>query len=177
MKEICIAQLDKAKYKGFILQFSYWTDSYYEIVRDYGELFSIKLVKRPFANPMEKHFMGTLYEDSLEKPTAYSIGTDEIAGYLEVARESWNNRLRVTELLILEPFRGKGFGSKLITKAKEIAFTEGFREVILETQSCNTRAIDFYLKNAFTINGIDLSSYSVEDIENKEVRLELVCRQ
>lgn len=51
-----------------------------------------------------------------------------------------------------------------------------FREIILETQSCNYKAIEFYIKNGFIINGIDLSCYSNDDIKKKEVRLELVYK-
>ncbi|NLK44818.1 MAG: GNAT family N-acetyltransferase, partial [Tissierellia bacterium] len=43
-------------------------------------------------------------------------------------------------------------------------------------QTCNTRAIDFYIKNGFIVNGIDLSCYSNDDVEKKEVRLELVYK-
>ena len=91
-------------------------------------------------------------------------------------RESWSNRLRITEILVFDEYRRRGYGTVLINKAKEIAKVEGSREIILETQSCNTKAIDFYMKNGFIVNGIDLSCYSNDDVEKKEVRLELVYR-
>jgi ribosomal protein S18 acetylase RimI-like enzyme len=44
--------------------------------------------------------------------------------------------------------------------------------LIVETQSCNVPAINFYLKHGFKLIGFDVTAYSNEDIERKEVRLE-----
>ncbi len=172
-----ITPLNPQQYKNFILNFKYTTTHYYDIEINPNEIFSITLVKKPFNEEVQKGFTGKLYEDWLENPSAFSLIDDgQILGYLEVDRESWNNRLRITEILILDEFRGKGFGTILINKAKEIAKEEGFREVILETQSCNSKAIDFYIKNGFRVNGIDLSCYTNKDVEKREVRLEMVHR-
>lgn len=92
---------------------------------------------------------------------------------MEVDKEAWSNRLRITEILILDEFRGKGYGTILINKDKKIAKEEGFRQIILETQSCNTNTIDFYIKGGFKVGGIDLSCYSSDDVEKKEVRLKM----
>lgn len=79
-------------------------------------------------------------------------------------------------ILILDKCRGKDYGTLLINQAKEIAEKEEFREIILETQSCNSKAVEFYTKDGFKINGIDFSSYTNNDVEKKEVRLEMVYR-
>lgn len=177
MEDLLIKQLDQKEYDQFKLEFRYTTSSYYEVIRDPGQLFSIRLSKRDLDEELEKEFEGILFAEYLENPSVYAICSDkEIFGYMEVNREAWNNRLRITELLIQAEFRGQGYGARLIEKAKEIMRSEGCRELILETQSCNTRAIDFYLKNGFIVNGLDLSCYSNEDIEKKEVRLEMVWR-
>lgn len=172
-----IIALDKDEYKGFKLEFKYTTEYYYDIIIDPNKIFSIELIKKPFGKELDKGFTGKLYEDYLEDPSAFSLNNnEEVLGYIEVDREAWNNRLRITEILILNKFRGKGYGTILINKAKEIAAKEEFREIILETQSCNSKAIEFYIKNKFKINGIDLSSYTNDDVEKKEVRLEMVYR-
>ena len=44
--------------------------------------------------------------------------------------------------------------------------------LVLETQSCNVPAINFYLKQSFTLIGFDIAAYSNDDVEKKEVRLE-----
>jgi ribosomal protein S18 acetylase RimI-like enzyme len=46
------------------------------------------------------------------------------------------------------------------------------RMLVVETQSCNILAVNFYLKNGFELIGFDIAAYSNEDIERKEVRLE-----
>ncbi len=44
---------------------------------------------------------------------------------------------------------------------------------VLETQTCNENAIAFYRRSGFEIIGFDLYSYSNEDPERPEVRIEL----
>ncbi|MCQ4922387.1 hypothetical protein [Tissierella carlieri] len=39
-----------------------------------------------------------------------------------------------------------------------------------------SKAIDFYIRNGFKVNGIDLSCYTNDDIGKNEVRIEMVCR-
>jgi ribosomal protein S18 acetylase RimI-like enzyme len=172
-----IVQLELQEYKGFTLVFRYETDDYYEITRTPGEFFTIRLDRKAFTETQKKGFDGHLFDDHLGAPSAFALYSgDQVAGYIEVDRETWHERLRVTELLILEPYRRKGFGRILMDKAKTIAEGEGFREIVLETQSCNTRAIDFYIQQEFFVNGIDLSHYTNTDVEKHEVRIEMVYR-
>jgi len=172
-----ITLLDKKEYKGFNLEFKYTTKFYYDIINDSKEIFSIKLIKKQFEKELHKGFTGKLYQDYFEDASAFCIhNSEDIFGYLEVDRETWNNRLRITQLLILDKFRRNGCGTLLINKAKEIAKKEKFREIILETQSCNYKAIEFYIKNGFIVNGIDLSCYSNDDVTKNEVRLEMIFR-
>lgn len=49
-------------------------------------------------------------------------------------------RLIVTEIWISEPLRGRGLGKRLMDRAKAIAARQKRRAIILETQSCNTKA-------------------------------------
>ena len=103
-----IVELEKQAYKRFPLHFHYSTRSYYDIIQEPEEVFSIHLVKKPFASEIQKCFTGHLYDDHLENPTAFALIHDEqTIGYLEIDRYEWNNRLRVTELLILPEFRGR----------------------------------------------------------------------
>jgi ribosomal protein S18 acetylase RimI-like enzyme len=172
-----IRELDRTTFKDFSLLFQYTTNTYYDVIRSSDSFFSIELVNKPFACTVAKEFEDHLYADHLENPTAFGLFIDdEILGYLEVDRETWHNRLRVTELLILPKHRHKGLGKLLMDKAKAIGRVEDFRELVLETQSCNTEAIIFYLSQGFFVNGIDLSSYTNHDVENREVRMELVFR-
>lgn len=47
------------------------------------------------------------------------------------------------------------------------------RMLVLETQSCNEKAIAFYKKHGFEVIGFDLCAYSNEDLERCEVRIEM----
>jgi ribosomal protein S18 acetylase RimI-like enzyme len=67
-------------------------------------------------------------------------------------------------------------GRLLIGKAKALAKEEGFRELVLETQSCNIVAMDFYESCGFVVTGIDLSCYSNDDVTRNEVRVEMTCK-
>ena len=67
----------------------------------------------------------------------------------------------------------KGVGKRLMDKAKEVAVRQKRRAVILETQSCNTNAIGFYLHQGFELIGFDTCCYSNEDIARREVRVNL----
>ncbi len=96
--------------------------------------------------------------------------------FLEISQEDWCNQLRVNELLVEEGFRGRGIGHLLMEKAKEIARINGNRALVLETQTCNYPAIRFYRSCGLKVIGLDTFHYSNEDIEKKEVRLEMGCR-
>lgn len=47
------------------------------------------------------------------------------------------------------------------------------RMVILETQSCNVAAIDFYRSQGMDLVGVLTCDYSNNDMERKEVRFEM----
>lgn len=57
--------------------------------------------------------------------------------------------------------------------AIKIAKDKGSRMLIVETQTCNVPATRFYVKFGFELIGFDSATYSNEDIEKREVRLEL----
>ena len=71
------------------------------------------------------------------------------------------------------PFRKQGLGQALMEVAKKQALREHRRAVILETQSCNVNAVDFYLHEGFTLIGLDSCCYGNNDLARKEVRLNL----
>ena len=60
-----------------------------------------------------------------------------------------------------------------MNRITETAESTSARMIVLETQSCNESAIAFYRKNGFSIIGFDLYSYSNNDPERHEVRIEM----
>lgn len=98
---------------------------------------------------------------------------EKLIAAIETDVEVWSNRLRITELWVADDYQRKGIGHELIEVAKEQARRERRRTIILETQSCNVNAVDFYQHEGFTLIGFDSCCYKNNDLERKEVRLEL----
>jgi ribosomal protein S18 acetylase RimI-like enzyme len=110
----------------------------------------------------------------VEEPRAFAATYNgEQIGWIELDYEKWNNRMRIWELLIKKEHRGKGIGTRLMKYAIKLAKEKGARMLVLETQSCNVKAIQFYLKNGYELIGFDTTAYSNQDIEKNEIRLEL----
>ncbi|HBG33634.1 MAG TPA: hypothetical protein DDW82_08055 [Acholeplasmataceae bacterium] len=87
--------------------------------------------------------------------------------------ETWNNRFRIWNFLVDKKYRNEGIGKELFDFMVEHAMKEKARAIILEVQSCNDNAIRFYMKRGLHFVGLNTMEYSNEDIENKEVRLEM----
>ena len=171
-----ITELPREQYEGFELVFSYDSKAYYDLrMRQTENVFAVELVRTPCA-PIHKEFEDHLFAPHWDDPHAFALwdGRD-MRAILEVTPENWNNRLRVTNLCVQEGFRRRGYGSLLMTRAREIARAQRRRAIILETQSCNTAAISFYLSQGFSLMGFNACEYSNEDLEKHEFRLEMGC--
>lgn len=134
--------------------------------------FSLRL--RKFPAPVEKTFDFTLAPEYFRPCEVLGIYADGVlAGLIEIHGEGWNGRMRITELLVFEPFRGKGCGGALLEAAKAKAKEAGCRGMVLETQSCNLAAIACYRKHGFRFIGLDSTCYGNDDVAKREVRLEM----
>jgi len=123
---------------------------------------------------MDKGQPGKLFEDHILEPRVFAaLQGERQVGWIELGYDKWNNRMRVWEFLVEEAFRRMGIGTLLMNQAVKIAKERGARMLVLETQTCDVPAIDFYLKFGFELIGFDTAAYSNEDIERREVRLEL----
>ena len=177
-----IVALPKEQWKGTPIPMATRNDSYYdlEISPLAHDGCTVSIVRKPAEQeivhtPEEYDFPDGLYQDHWEKAEAYGVvgtGGDMLA-CIEVCPEEWSNRLMVTELWVSEELRRKGIGKRLMDKAKEIAVNQKRRAVILETQSCNTKAIAFYLSQGFELIGFDTCCYTNNDIGRREVRINL----
>lgn len=173
--------LPKEDWQGFRLNMDYQTSEYYDVSAEKtADGFAVTLKKRHVDEPIvhtseEYDFPDSLYQPHWQDAAAYGIFGDdgELLGAVEVCPETWSNRLSVTELWVKDGHRKKGIGKALMDKAKEIAVKDNRRAVILETQSCNTNAIGFYLHEGFELIGFDSCCYTNADIARKEVRLDL----
>lgn len=171
-----IVELKRKEWKDYELVFEYETGEHYAVrINRTDGGFAIELKREKLPEKITKRFAENLFQHYLVNPRVFAVMENgKPAAFMEVDPEFWVKRLRITDLLVLPEYRRRGYGSALVGKAKEIAGREGFRAVFLDTHSCNVGAIDFYLKQGFTLGGLDTTYYSNFDIERGEVWIELV---
>lgn len=176
--DFVIRELSQEEFDYHELHYTYSSNEHYvPSVKSEKDIFSCTFERKPLDKTYFHDSYDTLFQEYWQDVSAFGIKhpeKDEFIAYLEIAREEWNDRLRITNLLVAPEYRKNGIGTMLIEKAKEIARLEDRRVIVLETQSCNVPAIDFYLKNGFSFAGTNLYFYSNTDIEEDEVMIELV---
>lgn len=184
LKEYKIIHLPKEQWENVAIPMRYTTEEYYDVKIKMGtDGFQVDLVKTKLSEPIshypeEYDFPDKLYQEHWQKAFAWGIveetdGKQELVACIETCPEEWSNRLMITELWVHEKLRRKGVGHALMEVAKQQANLEHRRAIILETQSCNVPAINFYMKEGFELIGFDSCCYSNRDIDRKEVRLDL----
>ena len=177
-----IIALPKEKWKGAVIPLVTRSDSYYDLeiqpLDSSGCTISLtrKQAEEEIVHtPEEYDFPDSLYQEHWENAEAFGIVSEngDLLACIEVCPEEWSNRLMVTELWVSDGLRRQGIGKRLMDKAKEIAADQNRRAIILETQSCNTNAIGFYLHEGFELIGFDTCCYTNNDIGRREVRINL----
>lgn len=167
-----IKRLEPQEYIGKRFTVRYITNGYYDICPVEN---GFRMEYIPFQAPVEKSFDDEFFGEWLENPVAFgAFDGDSLVGFVEGAKESWNNRFRISNICVFDgERRNGGIGAMLLNAIMDIAKSSGARMVVLETQTCNTHAIEFYKKHGFNIIGFDLYSYSNSDPERHEVRIEM----
>ena len=175
-----IVHLPKEQWKDQIIPIRYTTEEYYDVAMERQEAgFTVRIEKKRFETPVthgpeEYDFPDKLYAEYWTGACAWGVVEEgRLVAAIETAPETWSNRLRVTELWVDPAYQKRGIGHGLMETAKEQARLERRRAIILETQSCNVNAIGFYLHEGFTLIGMDTCCYANNDLQRKEVRLEL----
>ena len=174
-----ITPLSREKWQDHVLPLHYISNSYYDVnITKSSESFQVSFVKKPFAKPFETNYAeetyDRLFQTHWEDVMAWGIVENgRLVAAIETAAEQWSNRLRVTELWIDDAYHRQGIGTALMDLAMKRARDEKRRAVMLETQSCNERAIAFYLAYGFSLIGFDACTYENDDLQRKEVRMEM----
>jgi len=96
---------------------------------------------------------------------------DQIVGLALAEAQHRNRSLWVWQFEVLEAYRRKGVGRQLMDSLAEKARHAGLRIIVCETQNTNVPAINFYRKAGFSVEGIDISYYTNNDIDNFEVAI------
>ncbi|MDY0339026.1 MAG: GNAT family N-acetyltransferase [Acholeplasmataceae bacterium] len=157
--------------KKVTLEYHYETSFYYDVsITKHGFNWQIK----PFIEPVHKTFTDELFATYIEDPVVFTYEVDQKnVGFIEGSIQSWNQTYRIWNFLVLDEYQNQGIGRALMEESIKHAKNLSCRAVMLEVQSCNYPAIQFYLKQGFKFTGLDTLAYSNEDIEKKEVRLEM----
>lgn len=174
-----IVELDKTKWKGYRLPIEYANDEFYDVKVENNIDFQITITRKKVNVPLkhsqeDQDYPDALFADWCVGAKAYGITKgDQLLAVIECYPESWCNRLRISELFVSRELRRQGIGTQLMNVVKDEARKNKYRAIVLETQTCNVVAIDFYRSQGFVFNGVDCTNYSNDDIQRKEVRLEL----
>lgn len=168
-----IVELNATEYKGYSFDCKYITKAYYDVKIKKKKAIIIQ-IKRRKMRKQERGFEAHLFESYIEKPQVYAIfDKKKIIGIIEGSIESWNNRYRIWNFWVDKKYRREGFGQMLFKHMVDEAVRQKARALILEVQSCNDIAISFYLSQGLHFVGLNTMEYSNNDIEKKEVRLEM----
>jgi len=161
--------------QGKKIIYQYSSNNYYDVsYKERENGWAIDFTLKHFDTPFHKYLEGEIFEDYIEDIECYIAEFDgKEAGIVSFSHEKWNNVLRINDIHIYQSHQHKGIGSKLMALVKKRAVEIGVRTIVLETQTSNYPAIQFYRKHGFQLIGCDLLSYSNNDIEKKEVRVEM----
>ena len=175
-----IEYLPAERWKGTPVPLEYTTEYYYDVALSRTATgYDIPIVRRRFETPVTHTQAEWGYPDSLYRPwwegaEAYGIVEgDALLAVIEVCQETWSKRMVVTELWIAPGLRGQGWGRRLMELAQRRTVEAGCRALILETQSCNVNAVEFYRHMGFELIGFDTCCYTNRDIERCEVRFNM----
>ena len=91
----------------------------------------------------------TLKEDLIKNfenlSTLVILDNDNIVGYLAYRiKEKHTKKLDVDQLVIIEQYRGKGLGKKLMDEVKKIGFRNNCDRIELNCWMFNTNALEMY---------------------------------
>ncbi len=117
------------------------------------------------------------YRDLAAAGHVFGAFADEICvGIALCEPQRWNSSLYVWEFHIAPEYHRKGIGQALMAAVEAHARAEEMRCVVCETQTTNVPAIRFYRAMGFTIDAVDVSLYTNDDIERGEVAVFLKKR-
>ncbi|MEK3764290.1 MULTISPECIES: GNAT family N-acetyltransferase [unclassified Solibacillus] len=173
---VSIRRIDQKNYPtGKQVSYHYTSEKYYKVQTDANSMgWNFSLTEEVFEIPFEKNLEEEIFDSHKEGSEVYvSEHNGEETGIIVIQHMEWNNTLLIHDLYIDNRFKRKGIGSALVAIAQKRAREMGVRMIVLETQTSNYPAIQFYLKEGFQMIGLNLNSYSNEDVKNNEVRLEM----
>ena len=119
----------------------------------------------------------TRYRDLAHKGHVFGAFEDEVCSGIAICDpQPWNRSLIVHEFHIAPDVQRRGIGRQLMAAVERHARLLGMRVIVCETQNSNVPAIRFYRALGFTVDGIDVSLYTNDDLACDAVALFLKKR-
>ena len=163
---------------------SYVATEAYQVVRDETPdaiRFELRLTTR--ARPFVKHTVPLdpptiqRYRDLAAVGHAFGAFAGETCVGIALSEpQQWNSSLYVHAFSIAPDVHRQGIGHALMAALEAHARNEGMRCIFCETQTTNVAAIRFYRALGFTVDGVDVSLYSNDDMERGEMAVFLKKR-
>lgn len=98
-----------------------------------------------FANISDEELKNDLIKNFDRLKTIVILDTDKIVGYLSyIIKKRHTSKLDVDQLVILEQYRGKGLGKKLMDEVREIALNNNCDRIELNCWLFNESALAMY---------------------------------
>lgn len=110
------------------------------------------------------------YIDNPNRIIYLAFAEEQAVGRI-VLRRNWNRYAYVEDIAVHRSYRGLGIGRQLIERAKLWAQADGMPGIMLETQSNNVRACQFYERCGFIVGGFDSQLYRGIQQTNDEVAI------
>jgi ribosomal protein S18 acetylase RimI-like enzyme len=149
----------------------YITDAIYRVAhQESAERTVFTLTLEPLDAPREFRYPFT--DEDFERyealvPGEYCFAAydrDEVVAVALAEPADWNQTLWVWDFHVSETHRGRGIGRRLMDALVARSLSAGLRAVVCETQNTNVPAIRFYRAVGFTLEGVDISYYTNEDM-------------
>lgn len=114
----------------------------------------------------------------MEKNTVFLGAYDgETCVGLAILQDAFFKYLYLYDLKVNSSYRGRGVGTMLMEKAKDIALERGYRGIYTIGQDNNLSACLFYVRTGFDIGGLDTRVYGGTSQEGKaDIYFYLDCK-
>jgi ribosomal protein S18 acetylase RimI-like enzyme len=134
------------------------------IIMRYGEITDYSFVKEH-----EQHISNEILENKIDNKEVYVVQANEhLIGWLRY-NLFWDNVPFMNKLYLLEEYRKKGIGKRLVKYWEESMKRKGYKNVLTSTQS-NEEAQHFYRKIGYTeIGGLKYLNDPFEIIFYKSI--------
>ncbi|MDO9537090.1 MAG: GNAT family N-acetyltransferase [Thermoplasmata archaeon] len=144
--DIELRRLDHKELDTRINIFQYDSPGHYKVrISEKDDGWIIDLKKEDFPNTFHKkenEKVITPYKGNSEIHGAF-VGGQEV-GFIQFEFQDWNATVRVWDIDVLPDMRRKGVGKTMMDLCKTRSRELGARRIILETQTSNLKAIEFY---------------------------------